>query len=265
MTDQPTPAITPKQLAELAGLYEQTRSFSAQLVRNAKTRLTDSFPALQATIDGLWRENDAFRAFNPVVPHERNDSCCDWWYCLACHVEAIHDGDDPPSVDVFPHTPSCPWRINSNTKVGASEGLQAIVERQAKEIEALRGDIACMVNKAADNCLDGYRELGMKAANAENALDTERAAHAETRQELAIVTNDRESWKAQARQHNSDLAKARDRADRAEADNATLRAELDSLRQRNALQWEMLERQAAVLRAHRLEHEANVPPAESGR
>lgn len=38
------------------------------------------------------------------------------------------------------------------------------------KVEELEADIKCMVNKAADNKLDGYRELGTRAAKAEEGL-----------------------------------------------------------------------------------------------
>ena len=38
------------------------------------------------------------------------------------------------------------------------------------KVEELEADIQCMVNKAADNKLDGYRELGARAAEAEAQL-----------------------------------------------------------------------------------------------
>lgn len=45
-----------------------------------------------------------------------------------------------------------------------------ICERDA-EIAKLKADIRCMIEKAAAKSLDGYRELGMRAAHAENERD----------------------------------------------------------------------------------------------
>lgn len=53
------------------------------------------------------------------------------------------------------------------------------------EVEKLKGDIRCMVEKAADKCLDGYRELGEKAANAENMRDDLKRERDQLRAELA--------------------------------------------------------------------------------
>jgi len=58
--------------------------------------------------------------------------------------------------------------------------------RLAAERDEAQKNYKFMVDRAINEKLDGYRELGRKAADAENALDREREAHARTRAELAI-------------------------------------------------------------------------------
>lgn len=50
------------------------------------------------------------------------------------------------------------------------------LENVEEERNRLRSDIRVMIEKAADKKLDGYRELGQRAANAENEADRLRAA-----------------------------------------------------------------------------------------
>jgi hypothetical protein len=54
---------------------------------------------------------------------------------------------------------------------GELKELRAVNARLSAEVEKLNGDIRCMVEKAADQKLDGYRELGARAAAAKNAAD----------------------------------------------------------------------------------------------
>lgn len=64
-------------------------------------------------------------------------------------------------------------------RIGAATEAEAITAWQARPIEdelraenkRLKDDIQTMINKTADNKLDGYRELGQRAADAENERD----------------------------------------------------------------------------------------------
>lgn len=67
------------------------------------------------------------------------------------------------------------------------------VSREA--VEKLQADIRCMVEKAADQRLDGYRELGRRAADAENKRDEAHAEIARLRAALEkIATDGGEKW-----------------------------------------------------------------------
>lgn len=66
-----------------------------------------------------------------------------------------------------------PWCPNIN---------EAVERLMLERNEALE-NYQFMVDRAINEKLDGYRELGRKAADAENALDREREAHAQTRAE----------------------------------------------------------------------------------
>jgi len=61
---------------------------------------------------------------------------------------------------------------------------------QAEEIERLKCDIQTMVNKAADKSLDGYRELGARAAAAENKRDDQAKEIERLREALELIVND---------------------------------------------------------------------------
>ncbi len=65
-----------------------------------------------------------------------------------------------------------------------------LLERDGVEIARLRAYIQEMVEKAAAKSLDGYRELGARAAAAENELDAARAALAEAQEELRVCQQD---------------------------------------------------------------------------
>jgi uncharacterized coiled-coil DUF342 family protein len=56
--------------------------------------------------------------------------------------------------------------------------LRALLQQAMAERDAAREQVREMIQKAADQKLDGYRELGERAAQAENARD---AAQAECR------------------------------------------------------------------------------------
>ncbi len=70
-----------------------------------------------------------------------------------------------------------------NDKLDAPERMRAAIaayhdaeiERLTAERDEARANYQFMVNRAADEKLDGYRELGERAANAENAQDDLRA------------------------------------------------------------------------------------------
>lgn len=61
-------------------------------------------------------------------------------------------------------------------------------EAAERDRDEARDQIQQMVNKAADASLDGYRELGQRAADAENSLDRERMAReaAERERDAAV-------------------------------------------------------------------------------
>lgn len=64
--------------------------------------------------------------------------------------------------------PGCGMR--SMTSVEWTARARRIAELEA-QVKKLKEDIRIMVEKAADNKLDGYRELGERAAQAENERD----------------------------------------------------------------------------------------------
>jgi hypothetical protein len=66
-----------------------------------------------------------------------------------------------------------------------------------------------MVERAADQKLDGYRELGMRAANAENALDVARARICELETQLEAARTEAREWQEEADNLSHDLAEAR--------------------------------------------------------
>lgn len=59
--------------------------------------------------------------------------------------------------------------------------LRAQLEQAKAERDEARRNYQWMVERAADQKLDGYRELGARAANAENALDEAEATIARQR------------------------------------------------------------------------------------
>lgn len=61
------------------------------------------------------------------------------------------------------------------------------LESRTKRIEKLEADIREMIQKAADNSLEGYRELGRTAARAENERDEARARLAELDTALRLM------------------------------------------------------------------------------
>jgi len=70
--------------------------------------------------------------------------------------------------------------------------------RLAAERDEAQKNYKFMVDRAINEKLDGYRELGRKAADAENALDREREAHARTKAKLADMQYDRDRQSTRA-------------------------------------------------------------------
>jgi len=67
----------------------------------------------------------------------------------------------------------CSGRPTASTEANT---LRVEVERLTRERDEARANYAFMVKRAADQRLDGYRELGARAAAAENERDEARAA-----------------------------------------------------------------------------------------
>ena len=64
------------------------------------------------------------------------------------------------------------------------DGAGPEVERLTRERDEARANYQFMVERAADEKLDGYRELGARAAQAENERDTAQSALAAARGEV---------------------------------------------------------------------------------
>lgn len=82
------------------------------------------------------------------------------------------------------------------------------------EIERLRDHIRVMVEKAADKSLDGYRELGQRAADAENRIDAERARAERAEKEAELQARATEDWHARWQRACDRLAEESARAER---------------------------------------------------
>ena len=86
--------------------------------------------------------------------------------------------------------PECGWRYRLSTHSAVSvhpEDLHALIEevdRLRARAEKAEANYAFMVERAANQRLDGYRELGVRAAAAENEADRLRAQLRETAQVL---------------------------------------------------------------------------------
>lgn len=102
------------------------------------------------------------------------------------------------------------------------EQLRARAEKAERERDEARANYAFMVERAADQKLDGYRELGARAAAAE-----ERAEKAEL--ELERLRSDAKTLAAE--HFAADYRAAIARADKAEDERDEARAERDALRE----------------------------------
>jgi hypothetical protein len=93
--------------------------------------------------------------------------------CVYCGHRYGPDDDVkiPMRGQLEKHIEQCPKHPLSKAK--------AELSTLRSELEKAKSDIVFMVNKAADNHLEGYRELGRRAAEAENKRDRLRAANRE--------------------------------------------------------------------------------------
>ena len=93
--------------------------------------------------------------------------------CVYCGHRYGPDDDVkiPMRGQLEKHIEQCPKHPLSKAK--------AELSTLRSELGKAKADIVCMVNKAADNHLEGYRELGRRAAEAENKRDRLRAANRE--------------------------------------------------------------------------------------
>jgi hypothetical protein len=88
------------------------------------------------------------------------------------------------------HGSSCAWCVEVLREHLAWREAEDRAGALMRERDEAQANYCFMVERAADQRLDGYRELGARAAAAEEALDKTRAVHALTSAQLSMVASE---------------------------------------------------------------------------
>jgi chromosome segregation ATPase len=111
----------------------------------------------------------------------------------------------------------CPGCGETDKLTIRAERAEARLQEVAKERDKLKSDVDCMIKKAADKQLDGYRELGERAANAENERDAYSDRLHEIRAQLAAMTKERDEYASALVRQTQEAAKVEAQLDDARA------------------------------------------------